>query len=179
MKDYLQRMGRSLMLPVSVLPAAALLVGVGNWILRLPGGVAQSIGNFLAFAGNGLLGQLALLFAVGLALGMVQKKEAGAVALAAVVAYELPVNLLAPKNIAALMNIKLSAVNPAFDALVTNNVLLGIISGLLAAAMYNRFSEVRLPAALAFFSGKRSVPIITAVLMLLVSVVLLLVWPPV
>ncbi|MGL5688614.1 MAG: N-acetylglucosamine-specific PTS transporter subunit IIBC [Weissella cibaria] len=179
MKDYLQRMGRSLMLPVSVLPAAALLVGVGNWILRLPGGVAQSIGNFLAFAGNGLLGQLALLFAVGLALGMVQKKEAGAVALAAVVAYELPVNLLAPKNIAALMNIKLSAVNPAFDALVTNNVLLGIISGLLAAAMYNRFSEVRLPAALAFFSGKRSVPIITAVLMLLVSVALLLVWPPV
>ena len=46
MKDYLQRMGRSLMLPVSVLPAAALLVGIGNWILRLPGGVAQSIGNF-------------------------------------------------------------------------------------------------------------------------------------
>ena len=81
MKDYLQRMGRSLMLPVSVLPAAALLVGIGNWIMRIDGTVAQSIGNFLAIAGNGVLGQLALLFAVGLALGMVQKKEAGAVRL--------------------------------------------------------------------------------------------------
>lgn len=75
MKDYLQRMGRSLMLPVSVLPAAALLVGIGNWIMRIDGTVAQSIGNFLAIAGNGVLGQLALLFAVGLALGMVQRRK--------------------------------------------------------------------------------------------------------
>ena len=114
MKDYLQRMGRSLMLPVSVLPAAALLVGIGNWIMRIDGTVAQSIGNFLAIAGNGVLGQLALLFAVGLALGMVQKKEAGAVALAAVVAYELPVFLLAPAQIATLTNVKVAHVNPAF-----------------------------------------------------------------
>ena len=128
MKDYLQRMGRSLMLPVSVLPAAALLVGIGNWIMRIDGTVAQSIGNFLAIAGNGVLGQLALLFAVGLALGMVQKKEAGAVALAAVVAYELPVFLLAPAQIATLTNVKVAHVNPAFEALVNNNVLLGIVA---------------------------------------------------
>ncbi|MBJ7618352.1 N-acetylglucosamine-specific PTS transporter subunit IIBC [Weissella confusa] len=179
MKDYLQRMGRSLMLPVSVLPAAALLVGIGNWIMRIDGTVAQSIGNFLAIAGNGVLGQLALLFAVGLALGMVQKKEAGAVALAAVVAYELPVFLLAPAQIATLTNVKVAHVNPAFEALVNNNVLLGIVAGLVAAALYNRFSEVRLPTALAFFSGKRSVPIISAVAMLVISVALLFVWPPV
>lgn len=178
-KEYLQNMGRSLMLPVSVLPAAALLVGIGNWVLRLPGHVSQTIGNFLAMAGNSILGQLALLFAVGLALGMARKKDAGAVGLAAVVAYELPTNLLTNDNLATLLNIKASAVDPAFSALVSNNVLLGIIAGLVAAGMYNRFSEVRLPAALAFFSGKRSVPIITAVVMLLISVVLLFIWPPV
>lgn len=172
MKAYLQRMGRSLQLPVAVLPAAALLQGIGH---MLPQNWAFSL--YLQNGGVAILNNLAILFAVGLAFGMSEDQD-GAAALAGLVAYLVPTNVLAPANMAVLLGIKETAVDASF-AKIPGNVLIGIIAGLVAAAMYNRFHKTKLPMALSFFSGKRSVPIITAVVMLIISGLLLVIWPPV
>jgi PTS system N-acetylglucosamine-specific IIC component len=174
MKAYLQRMGRSLMLPVAVLPAASLLVGISNWIVGM--GVSNAATTFLANAGLAILNHLALLFAVGLALGMSKDKD-GSAALAGLVAYLVPQTVLDPTSVQALLGLKdVADVNPAFSSM-GNNVFVGIIAGLTAAAMYNRFSNVKLPMALSFFSGKRLVPIMSALGMLVISGVLLFIWP--
>lgn len=176
MKAYMQRMGRSLMLPVAVLPAASLLVGIANWIVGM--GVSNAGTTFLMNAGLAILNHLALLFAVGLALGMSKDKD-GSAALAGLVAYLVPQTVLASASVQALLGLeKLSDVNPAFSTM-DNNVFIGIIAGLTAAAMYNRFSQVKLPMALSFFSGKRLVPIMSALAMLVISAILLFIWPSV
>lgn len=176
MKAYMQRMGRSLMLPVAVLPAASLLVGIANWIVGM--GVSNAGTTFLMNAGLAILNHLALLFAVGLALGMSKDKD-GSAALAGLVAYLVPQTVLASESVQGLLGLeKLSDVNPAFSTM-DNNVFIGIIAGLTAAAMYNRFSQVKLPMALSFFSGKRLVPIMSALAMLVISAILLFIWPSV
>lgn len=172
MKTYFQRMARSLMLPVSVLPAAALLEGIGHWLPQ-----KWAIAQFLMAGGNSILGILALLFAIGLACGM-SKNNDGASAMAGAVSYFVVATMLSPKSVSALQGIKLSRVNPAFAA-INNNVFIGILAGLIAATIYNRFYEVQLPDALSFFSGKRLVPILSAIAMLALSVILLFVWPTV
>ena len=176
MKAYMQRMGRSLMLPVAVLPAASLLVGIANWIVGM--GVSNAGTTFLMNAGLAILNHLALLFAVGLALGMSKDKD-GSAALAGLVAYLVPQTVLASASVQGLLGLeKLSDVNPAFSTM-DNNVFIGIIAGLTAAAMYNRFSQVKLPMALSFFSGQRFVPIMSALAMLVISAILLFIWPSV
>lgn len=176
MKAYMQRIGRSLMLPVAVLPAASLLVGIANWIVGM--GVSNAGTTFLMNAGLAILNHLALLFAVGLALGMSKDKD-GSAALAGLVAYLVPQTVLASESVQGLLGLeKLSDVNPAFSTM-DNNVFIGIIAGLTAAAMYNRFSQVKLPMALSFFSGKRLVPIMSALAMLVISAILLFIWPSV
>ena len=170
MKTYLQRMGRSLQLPVAVLPAAALLEGIGHWLPQNWG-----LSQFLQIGGTAILSQLALLFAVGLSIGMSKVKD-GASAMAGVVAYIVPVYVLSPKNVALLKGINVKDVNPAFNA-IAGNVFIGIVAGLIAAALFDRFHETKLPMALSFFSGKRLVPILSTLVMLLISVVLLFVWP--
>lgn len=174
MKAYMQRMGRSLMLPVAVLPAASILVGIANWMIGI--GIDNIATTFLIKGGLAILDNLALLFSVGLALGMSKDKD-GAAALAGLVAYLVPKTVLNPESVQALLGIKkLADVNPAFNSM-GNNVFVGIIAGLVAAEMYNRFSGVKLPMALSFFSGKRLVPIMSAVGMLVISVLLLFIWP--
>ncbi len=176
MKAYMQRMGRSLMLPVAVLPAASLLVGIANWIVGM--GVSNAATTFLMNSGLAILNHLALLFAVGLALGMSRDKD-GSAALAGLVAYLVPQTVLDPTSVQSLLGLKdLADVNPAFNSM-GNNVFVGIIAGLTAAAMYNRFSNVKLPMALSFFSGKRLVPIMSALGMLVISAILLFIWPSV
>ncbi|MFD0896392.1 N-acetylglucosamine-specific PTS transporter subunit IIBC [Loigolactobacillus binensis] len=172
MKTYFQRMGRSLMLPVATLPAAALLVGVGHW---LPANWAAA--QFLQSGGNAILTHLALLFAVGLGLGMAQDKD-GSAALAGVVAFIVPTYVLAPAQVATLLGTTAGKVDPAFAA-IPANVFIGISAGLVAATMYNRFHNVKLPMAISFFSGKRLVPIMAALVMLLLSLALLFIWPPI
>ena len=102
MKAYMQRMGRSLMLPVAVLPAASILVGIANWIVGM--GVTNVATTFLMNSGLAILDNLALLFSVGLALGMSKDKD-GAAALAGLVAYLVPKAVLRKE------------VNDAFDRL--------------------------------------------------------------
>lgn len=173
MKSYLQRLGRSLQLPVAVLPAAALLVGIANYWLSFG---PNSIATFLLQGGLAVLNQLPILFAVGVALGMSKDKD-GAAAFAGLVAFEVPVNVLKPDNIAAFTGIKVAAVDPAFTQIT--NVFIGILAGIIAATLYNKYHNVKLPMALSFFSGKRFVPIAAAFVMMAFSALLFVVWPPV
>lgn len=173
MKSYLQRLGRSLQLPVAVLPAAALLVGIANYWLSFG---TNHIATFMLQGGLAVLNQLPILFAVGVALGMAKDKD-GAAAFAGLVAFEVPVNVLSTANVAAFTGVKATAVDASFGQIT--NVFIGIIAGLIAAALYNRFHETKLPMALSFFSGKRLVPILAAIVMLVVSAILFVIWPPV
>ena len=151
--QYIQKLGRALMLPIATLPAAALLLRFGQSdVLDI---------EVIAKAGASIFDNLPLLFAIGVAVGL-SKGNAGASGLAAAVGYVLlqaTLNTLAPD--------------------VNLSVLGGIISGLIAAWCYNRFHTLKLPEFLSFFGGSRFVPIATAAVCLVASVVLSVVWPPV
>lgn len=174
MMKYFQKLGRSLMLPVAVLPAAAILMGIGYWIDPNGWGADSAVAAFLIKSGSSIIDNIPILFAVGVALGMSKDKD-GSSALSGLVAYLVVTTLLATNSVAMLQGIEVEAVDPAFAKI--GNAFVGILSGLVAASCYNRFSQVKLPDALAFFSGKRLVPIMSAVSMILVSVVLFFVWP--
>ncbi|MFS0864818.1 N-acetylglucosamine-specific PTS transporter subunit IIBC [Fredinandcohnia sp. 179-A 10B2 NHS] len=174
MMKYLQKLGRSLMLPVAVLPAAAILMGIGYWIDPTGWGSESAIAAFLIKAGSSIIDNMSILFAVGVALGMSKDKD-GSAALSGLVAYLVVTTLLGTNTVAMLQGVDPEAVNAAFGKI--GNQFIGIISGLVAASMYNRFSHVQLPDALAFFSGKRLVPIMTSVAMIVASAVLFFVWP--
>ncbi|WP_085991629.1 N-acetylglucosamine-specific PTS transporter subunit IIBC [Oceanobacillus senegalensis] len=171
MMKYLQNLGKSLMLPVSVLPAAAILMGIGN---AIDSGGGNFLSAFLISAGSAILNFIPILFAVGVAIGMTKSKD-GPAALSGLVGYLVVTTVLSTGNVANILQIEVESVNLAFENI--ENVFVGIISGLVAAALYNRYSHVRLPDALAFFSGKRLVPILTAAAMAAISLILLLVWP--
>ncbi|WP_033826873.1 N-acetylglucosamine-specific PTS transporter subunit IIBC [Bacillus andreraoultii] len=173
---YLQRLGKSLMLPVAVLPAAAILMGIGYWIDPSGWGAGSPVAAFLIKAGGSIIDNIPILFAVGVALGMSKERD-GSAALSGLVAFLVTTTLLSTATVAMLQGIDVEAVNPAFGKI--GNAFVGILSGIIASLCYNRFHAVKLPDALAFFSGKRLVPIMTAVSMILVSVLLFFVWPPV
>ncbi|WP_277631062.1 N-acetylglucosamine-specific PTS transporter subunit IIBC [Atopococcus tabaci] len=175
MKSYLQRIGRSLMLPVAVLPAAAILMGIGYWIDPQGWGGESPIAAFLIRAGSSLIDNMAILFAIGVALGMSRDRN-GSAAISGLVGYLVVTTLLNPETVAMLQGIELEQVNAAFGSI--ENQFIGILVGLIAAALYNRFSETRLPQALSFFSGRRLPPIMTAITMLFVSLLLMFLWPP-
>jgi len=171
---FLQRLGRSIMLPVAVLPVAAILSGISYWISN--GGKSPNlVSAFLGAAGGSLLDNMALLFAVGIALGMAQKSD-GTSALAGLVSWLVVTTLLKPETVALYTGVAdVNEVDPAF--LKVQNVFVGIICGLIGAFCYNRFKDTKLPDALSFFSGKRSVAIVTAGASLVVAVALFFVWP--
>ncbi|MCM3696543.1 N-acetylglucosamine-specific PTS transporter subunit IIBC [Microbacterium oleivorans] len=171
---FFQRLGRSLMLPVAVLPVAAILSGIGYWIKNANGG-ADNVGSaFLSAAGGALLDNLALLFAVGVSIGMAKRSD-GTSALAGLVSWLTVTTMLSPATIGALTGAAVDDVDPAFTKV--QNVFVGIICGLIGAWCYNRFKDTKLPDALSFFSGKRSVAIVTAGLSLILAIVLMFVWP--
>lgn len=174
MMKFFQRLGRSLMLPVAVLPAAAILMGIGYWIDPTGWGSGSPVAAFLIKAGGSIIDNIPILFAVGVALGMAKEKD-GSAALSGLVAFLVVKTLLSTGTVGLLKGIDVTKVDPAFGKI--ENAFVGIISGLVASMMYNRFSKVKLPDALAFFSGKRLVPIMTAVSMLVVSLALFFIWP--
>ncbi|MFC0417514.1 N-acetylglucosamine-specific PTS transporter subunit IIBC [Cytobacillus solani] len=174
MKKFLQRLGRSLMLPVAVLPAAAILMGIGYWIDHDGWGSGNALAAFLIKAGGSILDHIPILFAVGVALGMSKEKD-GSAALSGLISFLVVTTMLSTDTVALLQGIDPESVNAAFAKI--DNAFIGILSGLIAAWMYNRFSHVKLPDFLAFFSGKRLVPIMSAVSMLVVSAALFFIWP--
>lgn len=174
MMKYLQNIGRSLMLPVAVLPAAAILMGIGYWIDPAGWGSNSALAAFLIKAGAAIIDHIPVLFAVGVALGMARQQD-GAAALSGLVSYLVLTTLLSKGSVALLQGVPVEQVNAAFGKI--ENAFTGILSGLVAAAMYNRFSHVQLPTALAFFSGKRLVPIMASLAMIVISGILYYVWP--
>ena len=178
MKGYMQRIGRSLMLPVATLPIAALFMGIGYWIDPSGWGGNNLLAAFLLMTGSTILDNLGILFAVGLAYGMAKDKD-GAAAVSGLVAFLTPITLLTPSAVAMFQGIDAEAVNIAFSAINNKNVFIGILAGIVAAETYNRFGQVKLPMAFSFFSGKRLVPILTTAVMAIASAVLIFLWPTV
>ncbi len=153
----LQKVGKSLMLPVSVLPIAGILLGVGAAKFSI---LPDVVSQLMEQAGGAVFGNMALLFAIGVALGFT--KNDGVSALAAAVGYYImmqTIETLAPG--------------------ANTGVLGGIIAGGIAAAMFNRFYNISLPDYLGFFAGKRAVPIMTGFAAIIAGAILSVIWPPI
>jgi PTS system N-acetylglucosamine-specific IIC component len=168
---YLQKLGKSLMLPVACLPVAAILMGIGYWIDPSGWGANNVVAAFLLKAGGAIIDNMAILFAIGVGVGMSEDGE-GTAALAALISWLIIQTLLSPAAYSMFTGGEAPA---AFSKL--NNQFIGIVSGLIGAACYNRFHTTKLPDALAFFSGRRCVAIITAGATLVVTLILAFVWP--
>ena len=159
MMKYLQRLGKSLMLPVACLPVASILMGIGYWIDPTGWGANSVVAAFLIKAGGALIDNMGILFAIGVAVGMSDDND-GTAGLAGLVSWLMITTLLAPGAVAMFKHIDVKAVPAAFSHIQTQ--FIGILSGLIGASCYNRFKGTKLPDALGFFSGKRSVAIVTA-----------------
>ena len=167
----LQKVGKSLMLPVSVLPIAGILLGVGSanfsWLPVV-------VSHVMAEAGGSVFANMPLIFAIGVALGFTNND--GVSALAAVVAYGIMVKTMA---VVAPLVLHLPAAQIEASHLADTGVLGGIIAGSIAAWMFNRFYRIKLPEYLGFFAGKRFVPIISGFTAIFLGVVLSFIWPPI
>ncbi len=166
---YLQRLGKALMMPVSVLPAAGMLVGIGRLLMNREQ-IWVKIGKVMFNGGLSIFDNLPLIFAIGVAIGFSREMVS---ALAAGVGYTVY------KRVLGVMSnlIKLTGENGGGIQEINTGVFGGIIIGILAAYSYKRFYDTNLPAYLGFFSGKRLVPIITTIFSLLLAVVLSFIWP--
>ena len=171
---YMQKVGRALMVPVAVLPAAAILMGIGYWIDPNGWGGDSALAAFLIKAGAAVIDNMSVLFAVGVAYGMSKDKD-GAAALSGLVGFLVVTTLLSPGAVSQIQGIPAADVPFAFNKI--NNQFVGILVGIISAELYNRFSSVELHSALAFFSGRRLVPIVVSVVMIVVSFVLMAIWP--
>jgi N-acetylglucosamine PTS system EIICBA or EIICB component len=171
---YLQKIGRALMVPVATLPAAAILMGIGYWIDPTGWGSNSALAAFLIKSGAAIIDNMSILFAVGIAYGMSKDKD-GAAALSGLVGYYVLTTLLSPGAVSQIQGIPLDQVPKAFAKI--QNQFIGILVGVISAELYNRFSSIELHKALAFFSGRRFVPIVTSVAMLVLAFPLMYIWP--
>ncbi len=174
MMRYLQRLGKSLMLPVACLPVAAILQGIGYWIDPTGWGANNVIAAFLLKGGGCLIDQMPILFAIGVAVGMSDDND-GTAGLAGLVSWIMTTTLLSTGVVSMLTKTAVENVDPAFGK--TQTQFIGIVCGLIAAACYNKFKNTKLPDAFSFFSGKRCVAIVTAGASLVSSFVLFFIWP--
>ncbi|GAB6169276.1 glucose-specific PTS transporter subunit IIBC [Clostridium carnis] len=184
----LQRIGKALMLPVALLPAAGLLMGVGillenhELISEAPlavSGIFKTIANIMSSSGNLIFINLPLIFAVGVAIGL--SDDDGVAALAAIVVF-----LIMNMTMGVALGIEADMVkgNPMYSMILgvptlQTGVFGGIIMGLVASYLYKKFYKIELPQFLGFFSGKRFVPIITATSGVIVGLIMVIIWPPI
>jgi PTS system glucose-specific IIC component len=166
----LQKIGKSLMLPVSVLPVAGILLGVGSAGF---GWLPQIVSAMMAKAGGSIFGSLPLIFAIGVALGLTEND--GVAALAAVVGYAVMLGTMGV--VAGALGVETTPIMgiPAVDT----GVFGGIAIGLIAGNLFQRYFKLKLPSYLGFFAGKRLVPILTAFAAIMLGTVLSYVWPPI
>ncbi|OUP57701.1 N-acetylglucosamine-specific PTS transporter subunit IIBC [Butyricicoccus pullicaecorum] len=180
MMKFLQRLGKSLMLPVACLPVCGILMGIGYALCPATmqggdvSGALQIIGFFLVKAGGALIDNMSWLFAVGVAVGMAKDND-GTAGLSGLVSWLMMTKLLQPAVVGTLTGVAVDAVNPAFSKIETQ--FIGILAGIIGAACYNKFKDTKLPDALSFFSGKRCVAIVTAVVSIIMAAILFFVWP--
>ena len=182
MMKYLQKLGKALMLPVACLPICGILMGIGY--LMCPAtmqggdisGVIPMIGFFLVKAGGALIDNMALLFVIGVGVGMADDHD-GTAGLAALASWLMITNLLSTGVVTTLM----PAIADNQDKMIAfgkiANPFIGILAATIGATCYNKFKSTKLPDWLSFFSGKRCVAIIAGVVSIIVSAILLFVWP--
>ncbi|CAI8916444.1 N-acetylglucosamine-specific PTS transporter subunit IIBC [Pseudomonas sp. IT-P395] len=151
--EGLQRLGRALMLPIAILPIAGLLLRLGDTDLL---NIA-----IIHDAGQVIFANLAMIFAIGIAVGFA-KDNNGTAGLAGVIGYLVMISTL-----------------KVLDSTINMGMLAGIVSGLMAGALYNRFKDIKLPEYLAFFGGRRFVPIVTGFAAVGLGVVFGYIWPPI
>ena len=179
---FLQKLGKALMLPVAVLPICGILMGIGYYLCpaTMQGGdvegVKNLIGFFLVKAGSALIENMAILFAIGVGVGMSEKND-GTGGIAALASWLMITTLLSTGVVTTMIP---SIADNATKTLAFNkieNPFIGILSGVIGSSCYNKFKNTKLPDWLAFFSGKRCVAIIAGLVSIVVSAVLLFVWP--
>src|ERR1700738_1807204 len=163
----LQRLGKSLMLPIAVLPAAGILLRLcqDDLLGRIPAPVIGSVFKALSAAGDALFSNLPLLFAVGVAIGFARKAD-GSTALAAVVGY-----LVVQAVFKTMSPIVLAGeVDKSGDqAQINYSVFAGIVIGLVTAGLFDRYHTIKLPPYLGFFGGRRFVPIVVSLACLFIA----------
>ncbi|WP_029767360.1 PTS transporter subunit EIIC [Haloglycomyces albus] len=186
----LQRLGRSLMLPIATLPAAALLLRLGQDDLLGPDGLGQyldwmnPVAKVVGAAGGSLFDNLPILFAVGIAFGFAKKGD-GSAAVAGLVGYlvfhNVSMSMFADSSISDDVMVQDAEGEPLLNLGMQNptGVLGGVVIGIVAALLWQRFHRIKLPTWLSFFGGRRFVPIVTAVSALLLAVLAGFVWPAV
>ena len=179
---YLQKLGKALMLPVACLPICGILMGIGYLLCpaSMQGGditgFGPMVGIFLVKAGGALIDNMALLFVIGVGVGMSDDND-GTGGVAALASWLMITTLLSTGFVTTLFP---SIADNADKTLAFNkiaNPFIGILAGVIGSSCYNKFKSTKLPDWLSFFSGKRCVAIIAGVVSILVSVVLLFVWP--
>ena len=196
MKDkifgVLQRVGRSFMLPIALLPVAGLLLGIGssftnetmlaayglNNVIH-PGTLIYTILDVMSQTGNAVFSNLALLFAMGVAIGMARKEKAVA-ALSGAVAYII-MNTAIQAMINAAGGVEAMPANSTTTMLGITTLQMGVFGGIVVglgvAALHNKFYKIELPQVLAFFGGTRFVPIISSIVYLVVGIAMFYIWP--
>lgn len=196
MKDkifgVLQRVGRSFMLPIALLPVAGLLLGIGSSFTNpttletynltgiiYEGGFLYTILDIMSKTGNVVFENLALLFAMGVAIGMA-KKEKEVAALSGAIGY-LIMNTAISALISANGGVESMAANSTTTSLGITTLQMGVFGGIIVglgvAALHNKFYKIQLPQVLSFFGGTRFVPIITSIVYLVVGIVMFYIWP--
>ncbi|MGD6903303.1 glucose-specific PTS transporter subunit IIBC [Bacillus infantis] len=184
----LQKVGKALMLPVALLPAAGILLAFGNALQNpalldlapfLENGGVEMVASVMENAGNIVFSNLALLFAVGVAVGLAGGE--GVAALAAIIGY-----LIMNVTMGTVLGIEAKDLEGSMEyanvlgiPTLQTGVFGGIIVGILAASMYNKFFEIELPSYLGFFAGKRFVPIATAASAVVLGLLMIIIWPPI
>ena len=182
MMKYLQKLGKSLMLPVAVLPICGLLMGIGYALCpsTMQGGtvegLAQIIGFLLVKAGGALIDNMQILFVIGVAVGMADEAD-GTPALAGLASWLMIQQLLSTGVVSTIMPNVVEGTTEYLAFSKISNPFIGILCGLIGAFAYNRFKNTQLPDFLAFFSGKRFVAMAAAVISIVASVILLFAWP--
>ena len=196
MKDkifgVLQRVGRSFMLPIALLPVAGLLLGIGssftnetmlaayglNNVIH-PGTLIYTILDVMSQTGNAVFSNLALLFAMGVAIGMARKEKEVA-ALSGAVAYII-MNTAIQAMINAAGGVEAMPANSTTTMLGITTLQMGVFGGIVVglgvAALHNKFYKIELPQVLAFFGGTRFVPIISSIVYLVVGIAMFYIWP--
>lgn len=183
----LQKVGKALMLPVALLPAAGILLALGNALHNealldlapfLDNSGVSMVASVMENAGNIVFSNLPLLFAVGVAVGL--SGGEGVAGLAAIIGYLIMnVTMGTVKGYTAESVNGIDVANVLGIPTLQTGVFGGIIVGILASMLYNKFYEIELPSYLGFFAGKRFVPIITAASAVVLGLVMVLIWPPI
>ena len=174
MMRFLQRLGKSLMLPVACLPIGGLLMGIGYWIDPSGWGANNLLALLLIKSGGILIDNMAILFALGVAIGM-SKDQHGTAGLAAIISWLTVQTMLGVAVVSTIMGVPAEEVPAAFSKI--NNQFIGILCGLISAGCYNKFYKTEMPDFLGFFAGRRFVPIMTVIVTLIICIPLYFVWP--